>query len=227
MDARIPLIREARNARWVQASLLIRGAVRETDARIPLIRVARNARRVQATLLIRGAVRETDARIRLIRGARNARRVQAPLLIRGAVRETDAPIPPVRGLLRETDAPTPRIDERFIGVQRQKCPLMNRDVELWYYCGNSARTYTVSLGDPCGRELHGSGSPSKETRSSWRSCASEIDSGKQPDFDRDFSPGHPRNLLAAASMRLRYDSRREMYVDENGCLVRDRFGQPL
>jgi len=46
-------------------------------------------------------------------------------------------------------------------------------------------------------------------------------------FDPDLSPEHETNKEAAKANGLRYDSRRKMYVDEDGCLRRDRFGQPL
>lgn len=46
-------------------------------------------------------------------------------------------------------------------------------------------------------------------------------------FDPDLSPSAEVNRKAAEERRLRYSSRRQTYVDEDGCLRRDRFGQPL
>ena len=46
-------------------------------------------------------------------------------------------------------------------------------------------------------------------------------------FDPDLSPSNPTNRQAAAQRGLRYDSRRRTYVDEDGCLIRDQFGQPF
>lgn len=47
------------------------------------------------------------------------------------------------------------------------------------------------------------------------------------DFDPDFSPKHETNKKAAEERRLKYDEKRRVYVDEDGCLIRDKFGQPL
>ncbi len=49
----------------------------------------------------------------------------------------------------------------------------------------------------------------------------------KPEFDPDLSSEHETNREAARVRGLRYDKRRRMYVDEDGCLVRDKFGQPL
>lgn len=43
----------------------------------------------------------------------------------------------------------------------------------------------------------------------------------------DFSPQHETNREAARVRRLRYDRRRKVYIDCDGCPVRDKFGQPL
>lgn len=47
------------------------------------------------------------------------------------------------------------------------------------------------------------------------------------DFDPDLSPYHPINQQAAEKEGLRYNPRRRAWVDDDGCLIRDRFGQPL
>jgi hypothetical protein len=49
----------------------------------------------------------------------------------------------------------------------------------------------------------------------------------EKEFDPDFSPDHEINKEAAKAHRLRYDRRRRIYVDEDGCPTRDKFGQPL
>ena len=48
---------------------------------------------------------------------------------------------------------------------------------------------------------------------------------KKQDFDPDFSPENPVNRKAAQDHRLKFDVRKKAYVDEDGALVRDRFGQ--
>ncbi len=48
----------------------------------------------------------------------------------------------------------------------------------------------------------------------------------KPAFDADFGPDHPANKEAAAARRLRYDRTRQCYADDDGCMIRDRFGQP-
>jgi len=50
---------------------------------------------------------------------------------------------------------------------------------------------------------------------------------KLPDFDPDVSPKNPQNIRAANARGLKYDRRSRVYRDEDGCLVRDRFGQLL
>lgn len=45
-------------------------------------------------------------------------------------------------------------------------------------------------------------------------------------FDTDLSPKNPHNRKAAAERGLRYDPKRRAYVDTDGSLVADRFGQP-
>jgi hypothetical protein len=50
---------------------------------------------------------------------------------------------------------------------------------------------------------------------------------KLPEFDADFSPDNPQNRAAAEARGLSYNTARKAYVDEDGCLIRDEFGQPL
>lgn len=50
---------------------------------------------------------------------------------------------------------------------------------------------------------------------------------QQPKFDPDFTPEHEQNKEAARVRRLKYDPRKRAYVDQDGCLRRDRFGQLL
>jgi hypothetical protein len=44
-------------------------------------------------------------------------------------------------------------------------------------------------------------------------------------FDADFSPSAEINQCAAKERNLRYDPRKRAYVDSDGCLIRDKFGQ--
>lgn len=46
----------------------------------------------------------------------------------------------------------------------------------------------------------------------------------KPEFDADLPHAHPQNKAAAAAHGLRWDG--GGYIDEDGCLIRDRFGQP-
>lgn len=46
-------------------------------------------------------------------------------------------------------------------------------------------------------------------------------------FDADCSPEHQSNRKAANEHGLRYDPSVQMYVDAEGALVRDKFGQRL
>jgi hypothetical protein len=48
-----------------------------------------------------------------------------------------------------------------------------------------------------------------------------------PRFDADLSRNHPTNREAAQKRGLRWSDVRRLYVDADGCAVRDRFGQPL
>jgi len=47
------------------------------------------------------------------------------------------------------------------------------------------------------------------------------------EFDPDFSPRHSTNIEAAKQRGLTYNSQKRVYVDEDGCLIRDKFGQPF
>jgi hypothetical protein len=53
------------------------------------------------------------------------------------------------------------------------------------------------------------------------------DDEKKPKFDPDLSPEHETNKEAARVRRLTYDRLNRVYRDEDGCLVRDEFGQWL
>lgn len=50
---------------------------------------------------------------------------------------------------------------------------------------------------------------------------------KLTDFDPDLSPDHPTNIEAAEQRSLKYDKRRKVYVDSDGCPRRDKYGQTL
>ena len=50
---------------------------------------------------------------------------------------------------------------------------------------------------------------------------------KQPKFDPDLSRRNPINQEAAKVRGLRWSSEHRAYVDNEGCLRRDKFGQPL
>lgn len=54
-----------------------------------------------------------------------------------------------------------------------------------------------------------------------------LDPRKLPKFDADLSTDHPTNREAARIRGLHWSERRKAYVDSDGCLRRDRFGQPL
>jgi len=54
-----------------------------------------------------------------------------------------------------------------------------------------------------------------------------IEKKRDPDFDADYSPGNPHNREVARRLGLRYDEGRRVYVDRDGCLIKDRFGQEL
>ncbi len=47
----------------------------------------------------------------------------------------------------------------------------------------------------------------------------------KPAFDPDFSPQHESNREAARVRGLKYNPKKRSYVDVEGSLVRDEFGQ--
>lgn len=49
----------------------------------------------------------------------------------------------------------------------------------------------------------------------------------KPGFDPDLHPLHPQNQAAAKARALTYDSKAKVYRDEDGCHIRDEFGQPM
>jgi hypothetical protein len=49
----------------------------------------------------------------------------------------------------------------------------------------------------------------------------------KPIIDPDFSPKYPGNIEAARKRDWRFDATRGVYVDADGCMVADRFGQPF
>jgi len=53
------------------------------------------------------------------------------------------------------------------------------------------------------------------------------DDKKKAPFDSGSRPRSFRNKVAARQRGLRWNSRKGYYVDEDGALMRDRFGQPL
>lgn len=53
------------------------------------------------------------------------------------------------------------------------------------------------------------------------------DTNQVPEFDADLSPKSDHNRQVAEKRGLRYDPESRYYRDEDGALVRDKFGQPL
>lgn len=49
----------------------------------------------------------------------------------------------------------------------------------------------------------------------------------KPEFDADYGPNHPVNKEAAEAHGLRFNPRSGYYEDEDGFLIRDKFGQLL
>ena len=49
--------------------------------------------------------------------------------------------------------------------------------------------------------------------------------GVREDFDADVSPENLANQEAARQRGLTYDANKRAYVYEDGCLIRDEFGQ--
>lgn len=50
---------------------------------------------------------------------------------------------------------------------------------------------------------------------------------KLKEFDSELSPKDPQNQEAAHDRGLQWDPHKRHYVDSEGSLVRDQFGQPL
>lgn len=48
-----------------------------------------------------------------------------------------------------------------------------------------------------------------------------------PEWDPDMPPTAIANVRAAQARGLRYDPRKRAYVDAEGALIADRYGQPL
>lgn len=65
-----------------------------------------------------------------------------------------------------------------------------------------------------------------ETMSMVR-CSEKPKDEPKPAFDPDLSPENPQNKEAARARRLVYDRRARVYKDEDGCIIRDEFGQRL
>ena len=49
---------------------------------------------------------------------------------------------------------------------------------------------------------------------------------KLPQFEPDLPPSNHHNIIAAEAHRLVYNPAERCYEDEDGCPVRDEFGQP-
>ena len=47
------------------------------------------------------------------------------------------------------------------------------------------------------------------------------------EFDADFSSHNPVNVKAAEERGLKFNERKQFYTDEDGCLIRDKYEQPL
>lgn len=48
-----------------------------------------------------------------------------------------------------------------------------------------------------------------------------------PEFNPDLSPTNSVNVEAAEAHNLKYDPSKGVYVDDDGYLIRDKFGQPF
>ena len=55
----------------------------------------------------------------------------------------------------------------------------------------------------------------------------QVTEESRPQFDADFSPENPQNVRVARARGLSFDPNKNHYVDEEGSLVCDKFGQPL
>lgn len=51
--------------------------------------------------------------------------------------------------------------------------------------------------------------------------------GPEASFDPSLPPWNPANREAAAERGWYFDLKLGVYVDEDGCLMADRYGQPL
>lgn len=49
---------------------------------------------------------------------------------------------------------------------------------------------------------------------------------KKVDFDSDYYASNPVNITAARQRALTYNFSEKAYINEDGCLIRDEFGQP-
>ena len=49
----------------------------------------------------------------------------------------------------------------------------------------------------------------------------------EPRIDPSTSPYTPQNKDATKELGLHYDSKNKCYRDSDGCVIRDRYGQPL
>ena len=50
---------------------------------------------------------------------------------------------------------------------------------------------------------------------------------KLTNFDPDFGPNNPVNIEAGRQKGWTYDLQKRSYVDDEGCLMADEFGQPF
>jgi hypothetical protein len=68
----------------------------------------------------------------------------------------------------------------------------------------------------------------------WQTCPPPFAQAVQPvlskakkEFDADFLPYNPVNKEAATAAGLVWDESKQHFVDQDGALIRDRFGQAL
>lgn len=59
------------------------------------------------------------------------------------------------------------------------------------------------------------------------SLEKKVKENDTPRFDPDLSPDNSYNKKVAHELGFRYDPKRKVYRDSDGCPVRDRFGQYL
>lgn len=55
----------------------------------------------------------------------------------------------------------------------------------------------------------------------------ELKKENLPQFDSDVSPYNIINQKAARVRGLHYDAKEKIYRDDDGCPIRDKYGQPL